>query len=218
MTNNFEIYKEFIRSMLPDFPEKNSPTGSDKYYVIELIRRGKDNPDLPAANMHFKNYYLFSWHDFERFEDEIKKVCDLLRLRAYASVNWKSKRQVTLNMSATLSQRISTGDFNKPYNIWESCSADYFSRDNNVWVIDVDNEEGCETDRNYIDRIKSVVSRCRTKYEDAFIREIPTRSGLHLLYRPFDLLNFQKLCKEEGIGLVMSDVKKNHLTLLYENL
>lgn len=42
MTDNFERFRPFMQ-----LPKEE---GGDAYYVIELVRRGKDCPDLPAAN------------------------------------------------------------------------------------------------------------------------------------------------------------------------
>ena len=58
MVDNFEQYERFLREC--KLPEKINYKRNfeTKYYVIEIMRRGKDNPDLPAANVHFKNYYI----------------------------------------------------------------------------------------------------------------------------------------------------------------
>ena len=53
MTDNFKIYKEYITDEFEKCPLEET----DSYFAIELMRRGKDNPDMPAANVHFKNYY-----------------------------------------------------------------------------------------------------------------------------------------------------------------
>ena len=87
MTDNFERFRPFMH-----LPEKD---GGDAYYVIELVRRGKDCPDLPAANYHFKNYYIDTLEKYGKVQGEIRILCRTLRLRAYISVNRKSFRQVT---------------------------------------------------------------------------------------------------------------------------
>ena len=99
MTDNFSNYKAFIEKC-GGLPDRNEKGNLDKYYVIELIRRGKDNPDLPAANYRFKNYYVYSWRDLDKYEKEIKEICTLLRLRAYCSVNYKMMSQVALDTVA----------------------------------------------------------------------------------------------------------------------
>ena len=49
---------------------------------------------------------------------------------------------------------------------------------------------------------------------------MPTRSGLHIIARPFDVKMFKRDWKDnEKLGLYgIPDIKENHLTLLYENL
>ena len=73
MTDNFDNYRKLIH-LSGGLPADNERGTLDKYYVVELMRRGKDNPDLPAANYHFKNYYIYSWRDLEKYEQEIKKI------------------------------------------------------------------------------------------------------------------------------------------------
>lgn len=54
MVDNFELFKKYYINEISIAPLPED----DMYFVIELIRRGKDHPDLPAANYHFKNYYI----------------------------------------------------------------------------------------------------------------------------------------------------------------
>ncbi len=73
MTDNFRRYEELI-NLNGGLPKDNEHGNLDKYYVIELMRRGKDNPDLPAANYHFRNYYIYSSRDLDKYEREIKDI------------------------------------------------------------------------------------------------------------------------------------------------
>jgi hypothetical protein len=45
---------------------------------------------------------------------------------------------------------------------------------------------------------------------------IPTKSGSHIITHPFNTYEFEKKCKE--LGIEVPGIKKNHITLLYENL
>lgn len=89
MTDNFKLYRDFIAEKFA----KTTLLTIDSYFVVELMRRGKDNPDMPAVNYHFKNYYIRKPEDLDKYENEIKTLCEVLRLRAYASVNIKSFKQ-----------------------------------------------------------------------------------------------------------------------------
>ena len=215
MTDNFHRYREFI-TLLGGLPSTNEKGNLDKYYVIELMRRGKDNPEMSAANYHFKNYYIYSWRDLDRYEQEVKNICELLNLRAYCSVNYKLMSQVSLDTLAESARRIAAHDYKKFYNIFESCSGKYVDKSDSKWVVDIDEilspEVLCKL-YNYIDSQPS-------GYEKNVLFTMPTKSGIHLITRPFNLFQFNRDW-EVTMGKQLKsipDVKKNHLTLLYENI
>lgn len=211
MTDNFERFRSFMQ-----LPEEE---GGDAYYVIELVRRGKDCPDLPAANYHFKNYYIDSLKKYDSVQDEIRTLCRTFRLRAYVSVNRKSFRQVAMNTIAEMSRRAALEDFRRPYAVFESCSGKFVDKDNKHWVVDVDD---CSVFGELGERCKAwdyrdVMSVCKPTGEKIEL-VMPTRSGVHLITKPFDVQHFKELC-ERGFGWNdIPDIKKNHLTLLYEEL
>lgn len=211
MTDNFNLYRKFITEVYGGLPDTNEKGNLDKYFVIELMRRGKDNPDMSAANYHFRNYYIYSWKDLDKYEKEIKDVCTLLKLRAYCSVNYKKMSQVALNTLAESARRIAAHDYKKFYNIFESCSGKYADKGNSVWVVDIDKEN-----LDSINVIKHYINEVKPTNTEKILFEMPTKSGIHLITKGFDLQNFNYNCDNE-LGYIV-DVKKNHLTLLYENL
>ena len=215
MTDNFNRYREFI-TLIGGLPDVNEKGNLDKYYVIELMRRGKDNPDMPAANYHFRNYYIYSWKDLNRYEEEIKNICNLLNLRAYCSVNYKLMSQVALDTLAESARRIAAHDYKKFYNIFESCSGKFVDSKNNLWVIDIDNvnidkhEDACK-----IAEISRLINNMESGYSENVVYYMPTKSGVHIITHPFNLQHFNEEYDNETLPL---DIKKNHLTLLYEDL
>lgn len=208
MTDNFNAYKQFITEKwsYSDLPE------GDSYFVVELIRRGKDNPDLPAANYHFKNYYIRKPEDLDKYKQEIKSLCEILHLRAYASVNIKSFKQVSLDTMAELARRIANNDYRKNYAVFESCSGQYCHSGDKQWVVDCDD---CVLHDEYPETVKELINSCKPD-GNKIVTEFPTKSGIHLITTPFDRQQFIELCEAYDIKNV--DIKKNHLTLLYENL
>ena len=219
MTDNFRRYKELI-TLNGGLPDDNEKGNLDKYYVVELMRRGKDNPDLPAANYHFRNYYIYSWRDLDRYEREIKDVCDLLNLRAYCSVNYKLMSQVALDTLAESARRIAAHDYKRFYSIFESCSGKYVDRSNARWVVDVD-EYGSVTREQAERLLTDYINTMESGHGVNVIYTMPTRSGFHLITWPFNLQKFNDGFRE-GVtaqsNIEVPTVKKNHLTLLYENL
>ena len=211
MTDNFERFRSFMQ-----LPEDE---GGDAYYVIELIRRGKDCPDLPAANYHFKNYYIDTLKKYDSVQEEIRTLCRMLRLRAYVSVNRKSFRQVVMNTIAEMSRRAAIDDFRRPYAVFESCSGKFVDKSDKHWVVDVDDCSvfGKLGERSKAWDCRDVMSVCKPTGEKVEL-VMPTRSGVHLITKPFDVQHFKELC-ERGFGWnEIPEIKNNHLTLLYEEL
>lgn len=209
MTDNFNRFREFMQ-----LPEQE---GGDAYYVIELVRRGKDCPDLPAANYHFKNYYIDTLAKYDKVQDEIRLLCRTLRLRAYASVCRKSFRRVTMNTLAEMARRAALDDFRRPYAVFESCSGKDVDKDDKFWVVDIDGDGMflAETSAAICEAYINLL--CKPE-GNKVVLTIPTRSGIHLITRPFDLQEFNRLCTEKAGFSSAPEVKKNHLTLLFEDL
>lgn len=206
MTDNFQRFKPFMR-----LPETE---GGDAYHVIELVRRGKDCPDLPAANYHFKNYYIDTLQKYDHVQEEIRTLCRTLRLRAYVSVNRKSFRKVTMSAIAEMTRRAALEDFRRPYAVFESCSGTYVDKDDKHWIVDVDGVPESIQDV-VLDTYKTLITRCRPEGVKVEL-VLPTRSGLHIITKPFDTEELIKLLSDFHYDA--PDIKKNHLTLLYEDL
>ena len=201
MTDNFKLIRQYlIDNGIPQHNESNIL----KHYVVEIMSRVKDNADMPAANRHFKNYYFPCIDKFDRYEPEIKKVCDVLRMRAYVSVNYKMYDQVLMDTAAESAARAAAHNYGKPYSVYEHCSGKYVNRKDKKFVVDIDEEQMIFFDNIY-DELK-----------DKVVLVVPTRTGMHLVTTPFNTLAFENKCINR-LGFA-PDIKKNHLTLLYENL
>lgn len=208
MTDNFTTFRSFMQ-----LPETE---GGDAFYVIGLVRRGKDCPDLPAANYHFKNYYIDTLAKYDKVQDEIRLLCRTLRLRAYVSVCRKSSRRVTMNTIAEMARRAALDDFRRPYAIFESCSGKDVSKGDKHWVVDVDDFVGYNT-QEHCETIRSFINHCQP-YGDKIELVLPTKSGMHLITRPFDINAFNGCMGVFTDWIPRPEIKKNHLTLLFEDL
>ena len=209
MTNNIEIMRQYMIDLhIPDTQLHRN----DLYFDVQLIRRGKDNPDLPAANYTFKTYYIDSIELFDKYIDEIKTCCDLFRLRAYISVNAKSKLELSKKTLVKYAEMVSLGEFKKPWRFCDHINGSLSGKEKR-WVVDIDD---CENDNQYLYYVREAINRCSTKYDNAIITTLPTKSGFHIITHPFNTYEFDKHCKDMGIK--MPEIKKNHITLLYENL
>ena len=209
MTNNFDEIRKYVAEL--GIPEKYD-TKCDLYFDIQLIRRGKDHPSLPSANYTFKTYYIDCLENYDRYKDEIIKCCEMFSLRAYVAVNVKSKYESCLKTISKYADNLSNGESRKPWRVFASICGGLDGKEKR-WVVDCDD---CDDLDLYLSYVKAAIYNCESKYEDPIVTTIPTRSGYHIITHPFNLQKFDERCKK--IGIIKPEIKKNHITLLYENI
>lgn len=217
MTDNFTLIKDFIQSQWGG----QFDSFTDVFYTTEIIGRAKDNARIIAGNHKLKTYYIRTMEDFDKYEQEIKTICDTLHMRAYISINHKSMKHVALNAMAEYANRIAQNNFDKPYSVFDSCAAKYVERADQLWIIDVDKEDADHYSLNapmtvddLVDNYIKIVESCEPKKK--IVTVIPTKSGKHIITHPFNIIQFgARAPRSKSIDAF---VKKNHLTLLYENI
>ena len=209
MTNNYEILYKYMKDLgIPN--TKDEALKSDLFFDIQLIRRGKDHPNMPAANYTFKAYYIDSLELFERYWEEIKQCCDMFGLRAYISVNVKSKQEARNKTCERIAHNIVINESRKPWKDFSSICGGLEGVEKR-WIVDCDSK-----DDEYINTVVDIIRKCDSKYNNIIVETIPTLHGYHLLTHPFNMKMFDTLCNSWNIE--KPDIKKNHITLLYENL
>ena len=113
------------------------------------------------------------------------------------------------------------GELKKPWKIFYKAFGNT-KAEQQRWVIDIDLQDDIDNNE-YISRIVEVVNNCQYSHEHNLIKTIKTKSGYHLITHPFNVKEYND--KMEflqrtiwGDNVDIPDIKKNHLTLLYENL
>lgn len=193
MIDNFELIKPLLK-----FPN------DDIYYHLQILRRGKDHPELPAANRVIKSYFICNLESLDYVEQEIKDLCKFFGARVYINLAPKSIKKTTMLQIKYLAQRAYEGDFKKIWKSWNTCAGE-IKGEEPVWIIDIDDTN--ITEGPIIDLIDDLEPINPFGYSK-FIAEIPTKSGYHLITTPFNLQQF----KEKYPDI---DVHKNNPTLLY---
>ena len=214
MTDNIALMRKYMEDLHIPSSQKYR---NDLYFDVQLIRRGKDNPDMPAANYMFKAYYIDSLELFDKYIDEIKQCCNIFRLRAYISVNAKSKIELSKQTLVKYANMVAMNESKKPWRFCDHVNGSLSGKEKR-WVIDIDDVNPDIIDLKLL-AIYDIVRSCKSKWDDPIVVEIPTKTGCHLITHPFNTYEFEKECQKriEDIKEVPG-IKKNHITLLYENI
>ena len=192
MVDNFDI----ISSLL-EFPN------NDTFYDLQIIRRGKDHPNLPSANRTIKSYYICEHESLVNLKDEIIKLCELFGARAYINLAPRSKHKVTMMQIAYLATQLYESNLEKIWKAWSTCVGRCKSEKPH-WVIDVDT---CKDD-TLVKQLKSFIEVIAPTDNPKVIATIPTKSGYHIITRPFNVKVFSDAYPN-------IDIHKNNPTLLY---
>lgn len=85
-----------------------------------------------------------------------------------------------------------------------------------MWIIDVDKDDSYDKSVDELtDLYIKTIESCKPYKKIAAV--IPTKSGKHIITHPFDSSNFY-LKINNSINPESSLIKKNDMTLLYENI
>ena len=202
MIDNFDLIK-------PLFYFKE---GNDMFMHLQVIRRGKDHPDLPAANKTIQTYYVQSKEHLEKIKDEVIQLCEMYGARAYINLAGKGFEELAKLTNFKLSERLYNGDFKKIYKIFNSAAGELKSRETR-WIIDIDDISYKEEVLKWLDVYFEKEMELGISGKDMRLfycrTEIPTKNGIHLIIeRPFNLQKFKD-------AFPNIDVHKNNPTILY---
>ena len=196
MINNFKLIKSLL-----EFPN------DDIYYHLQILRRGKDHPELPAANRVIKAYFICSLESLDYVEDEIKKLCEFFEARAYINLTPKSIKKTTMLQLKYITQRAYEGDFKKIWKSWNTCAGE-IKGEEPKWIIDIDEPTDGEISEFIEYQCEPIVKNFNGNIISKIVEYIPTKNGYHIITTPFNLQQF----KEKYPNI---DVHKNNPTLLY---
>ena len=212
MTNNFQVISDFLTEQFSSLNGDDCLVKDDIFYNVALIGRKKDNALVDGK---VKSYTIDTVCNLDKYKQEIITICDALKVRAYISVNYKSHRQVALNVMVEIANYSLQDYFKSSRGLYDSVVAKFVDHKKQLWIIDVDKDDsfGKSVDELTDLYIKTIES---CKPYKKIVTVIPTKSGKHIITHPFDASEFY-LKIGELVKLGSNLIKKNDVTLLYEN-
>jgi hypothetical protein len=189
------------------------------FYMLYVFKRKKDQPEGERDNHQsvrtIKTYCVDSISYLDMRYDEIKQLCEVFKARSYIHIQKQNHKDVSLDMLATLAERIKNGVQNQK-GLFDSVVGQLKTQEKR-WIVDVDNPEVSPLMIAYIEydcEPITVVDFDPTgvpigyKIGPKIESIIPTRNGHHLITKKFDVMKFKERYPE-------IDIQKKNPTLLY---
>lgn len=190
MIDNTQLIRDLLR-----FPDKNS------FYFLQIIKRRKDNPEMEKHSETLKQYYIYSYEDYDLKTIKAKELCNEHNARAYFCLNVRDSKKIAFKYNRALAELLDNGNYKAIPDLYSSVVGKYHQDTDRKWIVDVDNSDELSN------IIRSVYS-CYTRKDFPVVQAIPTKNGHHLVTRPFRFDVFRAMHSE-------IDVHKNSPTILY---
>ena len=188
----------------------------DDFYLLQILQRKKENPQLGSNSRVIKNYYISSEKYLLERYSEIKTLCQVFNARASLRLNKRSYEKVGFQTLENVANTMKNKDFkflNKSYD--RACGLVHNDKVKK-WIIDVDKD-----DLIWLPQIIDAIQPCRP-LGNKILTQIPSLSGVHLITTPFDVSEFRVNFKKELEAYSMEyreiDIHKDNPVNLYIKL
>lgn len=177
--NNLELIRPLLNFSDPD-----------KFYYIQLLLRKKDStedkPNLINNNSRvIRNYFVSNEEYLDFYFKEMIDLCDVTGARAGIRLNRRSWRRLWWKHERKLMEIGEEERYQATPKAF-SAVAGKFSAEGKTktWIVDVDAED---LEIMSLDEIKDKIESITQPEGQKVIAEIPSKTGWHLITRPFNL-------------------------------
>jgi predicted type IV restriction endonuclease len=197
MINNFEQIKKLLTF-----------ESEDDFYLLQILRRKKENPDVGNKPNVVKTYYINSIEYLDKVTPEIIGISNERNARAYITINRRSFKKTALKTLQEIVNNIESGNYKAVRKAYESSAGKYPSEKDKKWIIDIDWKDFPDNKSEFA-RISAFAQELMIEAnKDPFSEPILTKNGIHIITRPFNLEKFR-----EKYPTV--EVHKDRYTILY---
>lgn len=215
MIDNFELIASYLKKVEKEI--KIDKNYDNIVWYLQILKRKKDNPDTVSSNtVVIKDYYFNSSDEMLDKKENIIKYCVDNNARAYIRLNPRCNssiiRQTLKNLVAVI-DNCSSIKINKIISGAVGNSSIPKTYGNfKTWIVDIDTK-----DKEFIDKVKydilsiiyNYMSSKDFKEFSKSMFEIPTKNGVHVICKPFNL----KQLSERFVDFVY--IHKDNPTILY---
>lgn len=196
MIDNFKLISDFI--------ENKTKTGD--FYFLQILKRRKDNLKMDVDMLPINFYFVKDHNHLMRLKPHIITDCNAHNARAYINLNKRNERKIALQTLRIIADSISSEIYDVK-NAYHGACGKFSADDDKKWIIDVDGDFNNANIMNH--PIYELVTNLQRQTSNSPLNFlIPTKNGIHIITRPFNLQEFRKYYPN-------IDVHKDNPTILY---
>ena len=180
-------------------------TSKDDFYFVQILKRRKENPEMKNGVAVIKDIFIDSLKQFDNKTEEIIEMAHKHNARVTIRLNKRSYKKTALKTLIDISQKIDSEQYHATRHSFSSAAGKYHSDPNKTWILDIDMEDiykGLDTRQ-----IKPLIEAAKP-IGAKIIAEIPSKTGFHLITKPFDMREFSK-------AYPSIEIKKDNPTNIY---
>lgn len=186
---------------------------NDDFYFLQILQRKKENPNLGSNSKVIKNYYISSTEQLIEKYDEIKSLCNMFNARASLRLNKRSFEKVAFKSLENFANVMQTREYKHIMNCYDKACGLLNNEKQKKWIVDID--------RNELVWLEHIINSVQESEPNGnkIIIQLPTKSGIHLITKPFNVIQFNENLKNKlskyFLGEITIDIHKDNPINLY---
>jgi len=163
----------------------------DDFYFLQVLQRKKENPELGRSSRVIKNYYVTSVQQLLDRYDEIKSLCNLFNARACLRLNKRSFEKVGFKLLENIANTMQNREYKHLRSSYDRACGLLNNEKTKKWIVDIDKDEVI-----WLEQIINSIHPCKP-LGNKIVVQLPTKSGIHLITTPFNVIQFKENFKNE---------------------
>jgi len=173
--NNFQKFQNIL-----DFQSE------DDFYLLQIMKRRKDNPEMDKGTKIIDEVYIDNLEFYQRKQEDWIKLANEQNARVTIKLNKRSYRKCAFKSLVDITKKIELGQFRACRHSFKNMAGKHKAPGSKFWIVDIDNvEKGFD-----IDNFVANLSVPQLPLRDVAVSILPSRTGYHIISKPFDLKKF----------------------------
>lgn len=157
----------------------------DDFYLLQILQRKKENPQLGSNSRVVKNYYINNLEYLEKRYDEIKDLCIHFNARAMLRLNKRSRRKVAFKALQNIANSMASEEYGFIDKAYSKACGNGHNDKLKKWILDIDKPYS----EDWLMWVKEDILSIEP-HGNKILKELPTKNGIHLITIPFNLQAF----------------------------